>query len=97
VSRREQQHQQVALEAQRILEQLLTCVGAGSPRQALLADLARADLGRRLAEADPYRDQADPPSSPVRAWDAEVQRIVAELEAQPLPAEEHPEPWAFEA
>lgn len=93
MTRREQQHQQVALEAQRLLEQLLADLEPGTPRQALLADLSRADLGRRLAEADPYRDPADPPGSPVQAWDAEVERIVAELEDRPLPTQAPPEPW----
>lgn len=86
-------HQQVAIEAQRLLEQLLTELQATTPRQRLLADLSRADLGRRLAEVDPCQPEQGAPTSPVQAWDAEVQRIVTELEAQPLPTQVPPEPW----
>jgi len=87
------EHQQVALEAQRLLEQLLTELQTVTPRQALLADLSRAELGRRLAEADTDRPQGTTPASPVQAWDAEVQRILTELEHQPLPTAAPPEPW----
>lgn len=83
------------LEAQRLLEQLLAEVQGPTARERLLADLSRANLGLQLAEADPHRDPAGPADSPVQAWRAEVQRIVAELEQLPLPAEvpQVAEPW----
>ncbi len=98
MTRRELEHLMTGLEAQRLLEQLLAEVQGPTDRERLLADLSRAKLGQGLAEADPHRDPADPADSPVQAWRAEVQRIVAELEQRPLPAEvpQVAEPWCAE-